>query len=132
MTRQEFIDDVNSFQDLIEFCRENNLDTCDDVIDGALLNEYIMRDISRYATWTSVLEYLLRIPTGFEYYRINGYGYPEEADSMFEGYKHDVMVAMDNLCEWDEEEEVTEAIVEPIESMENDIGDDRFLSIVRG
>lgn len=132
MTRQEFIDDVNSFQDLIEFCRENNLDTCDDVIDGAWLNEYVMRTITGYDTWTSVLEYLSRIPAGFEYYRINGYGCPEEAESMFEYYKHDVMVAMDNLCEWDEEEEVTEAIVEPIESMENDIGDDRFLSIVRG
>ncbi len=37
MTRQEFIDNVNSFWELIEFCNDEQLDTCADIIDSYVL-----------------------------------------------------------------------------------------------
>lgn len=125
MTKQEFIEKVNSFPELIEFCRINRIAICDDIIYGDSLNDYILSETRGFDSWIGVLEYLSRIPTGFEFYRIDGYGYPAEAESMFDIYKGDALQTMDLLQEWDEEY--------PEEDEEGcEIEDDRFLSAVEG
>lgn len=106
MTRQEFIDDVNSFWDLIEFCRDEGLDICDDVMAGVDLDEYIMRAIRQdFDTWQGIRDFLSDIPTDGEYYAIDGYGDITCVDDMFDDYKADVVRAMDQCGAWDEEED---------------------------
>lgn len=125
MTKQEFIEEVNSFPELIEFCRTNRIDVCDDIIYGASLNDYIISVARGFDSWISVLEYLSGIPTGFEFYRIDGYGHPAEAESMFDIYKSDVLQVMDISQQWDGED--------PEEDEEEcEIEDNRFLSAVEG
>ncbi len=106
MTRQEFIDNVNSFQELIEFCYDKQLDICDDVIDGVDLHEYIMQIIRQdFDTWQGIRDFLSDIPTDGEYYAIDGYGDIICVDDIFDDYKADVIRTMDQSGAWDEEDE---------------------------
>ena len=50
MTRQEFIEDVNAFWELIEFCRNERLDICDDLVYWDELDSYIMCAIRDFDT----------------------------------------------------------------------------------
>ncbi len=109
MTRQEFIDNVNSFWELIEFCNDEQLDTCADIIDSDYLDEYLMRAIRQdFDTWQGIRDYLSDIPTGGEYYAEDGYGNITCVDDMFDDYKADVIRTMDQRGAWDEEEDEEE------------------------
>lgn len=126
MTRQEFIEDVGSFRELVEFCRVNRIDICDDVIDSASLNDYISHMIPGFNSWMAIQEYLSRIPIGCEYYRIDGYGRPEEVESMFECYKSDVLQAMDIAQQWAEGDQKED------EEEDREIEDNKFLIAMEG
>lgn len=106
MTRQEFIDSVNSFYDLIDFCNDERCYLCEDVIDDDQLDECVEEDIAEYGRgWRGLRDWLADIPTGYEYYRRDGaFDYVWLDDQDFENYKQDVLEWADEANVFEEEE----------------------------
>lgn len=105
MTRQEFIEDVNSFGDLIEFCSDEGIDDiCNDIFDAISVNDIVLDYIKSLADWEEARRFLIDIPVGCDYYREDGYGGFEDAEYLFDDYKTDVIRNMDASCSWDEED----------------------------
>ncbi len=107
MTRAEFDTNVNDWYDLLEFCRDENLDVCESIYDSDALDEIIQEDL-RYAvndagySWQDIYSYLDDISTGYDYYCVNGtLDYDPMNDGDFEYYRNEVIEAMDGY--WDEE-----------------------------
>lgn len=81
MTRQEFIEGVNSFGDLISFCVDEGIDDlCNDVYDAEYLNEILLETIGNMRDWEEIRGLLANIPTRCDYYREDGYGGYEDAE----------------------------------------------------
>lgn len=117
MTRQEFIDEVCDWGDLIDFCRDNHADDfVEDIYDEASRNDYInegLVDWAREYTWDELYSILDRIPTGYEYYKYDYGDWEGLGDGDFDDLKQEV----DDYClrngifddeEEDEEEEPEE------------------------
>lgn len=104
MTRQEFIEEVNDFYDLIEFCDEQDIDLCNRVYAqadyDAMINECLC-DWAREGHWWDVLERLRNLPTGYDWYYDGDYGWEE---AYFPDFKNEVIDIMDRDDAWDEEE----------------------------
>lgn len=142
MTRQDFIDDVNSFWELIEFCGDERLDICEDLVFWDELDGYIMRAIRDLDTWQGIRDFLSDIPDGGEYFSVDGYGDVVCVDDMFDDYKADVLRAMDQCNAWDEEEDSSDddddvdgsesSIYATEEDEEITIDDVSFLAVVGG
>lgn len=102
MTRQEFIDDVNDWYDLIEFDRDNDLYVTEELIYGSSLSEYLNEDIATYirhgGDWENLRDFLDNISEGYDAYRVDGeLEYVALDDySDFGAYKHDVLEAADD------------------------------------
>lgn len=112
MTRQEFIEGVNSFGDLISFCVDEGIDDlCNDVYDAEYLNEILLETIGNMRDWEEIRGLLANIPTRCDYYREDGYGGYEDADYSFDDYKNEVLRHMDENEAWDEEEEMSKTIL---------------------
>ena len=113
MTEREFIEECQTWQDLIDVCQDNNLyDIIDCIYDGYSADEEVnsrMEECAREYTWQEMRDSLNSIP---EFYNDNYYlcnywdGWTELDDRDFESYKDDVLRAMEGL--WDEEEEETD------------------------
>lgn len=76
MTKSEFIDSIDSYEELIEFCEEHGI-SCGEILDEDDYSRKMDQDITdgiRYETWESIRDYLNGCPdysqTG--YYRRNG------------------------------------------------------------
>ena len=134
MTRQEFIDDVTSFGDLLSFCYDNDCtDICENVIDSEYRDEYIednLVDWARNDTWTALRDRLNDFydDTGYDYYIYDEYygtykGVYDDGDE-FESYKRDVLEWMDDHEYWEdndeEEEEEEEESVPPQNSCDEE------------
>lgn len=103
MTRDEFLDGINYFSELIDFCQEYGCDYCDDALDEDARDEEIKYELEEYGSdysWQDIRDYLYDIPTGYDYYRRNGiFDYEGLDDTDFESYKDDVYDwAVDNDC----------------------------------
>ena len=114
MTRQEFINDIQYWSELLEFCYDEECYICDDVYDSDQWNNSIDENVSEMAgndSWRDILATLQDYEniSGYDYYRRNDYGewYALEDDD-FDSYKDDVMEWMDNNDRWDEDEEEEE------------------------
>lgn len=76
MTRQDFIDNVNTYYDLVDFCQE-----IDYYVDGIysederddLIYEEII-DMVRSCSWNEIKNYLDDMPEGYDYYYKNEWG----------------------------------------------------------
>lgn len=119
MTRQEFIDDVTSWSELIEFCSDEGLDCCNDVYDDESYNDEIDSELSARAhddSWQDVRDWLRRLPDGYGYYIKDDYGgwYTADDDD-FDSRKDEVIECMDDGGYWDEydEEEEPEEYIDP-------------------
>lgn len=119
MTRQEFIDDVTSWSELIEFCSYENLDYCNDVYDNESYNDEIDSELSERAeddSWQDVRDWLSSLPNGYDYYIKDDYGdwYAADDDD-FDSRKDEVIECMDDGGYWDEydEEEEPEEYIDP-------------------
>lgn len=113
MTRQEFLDDVCSFDELRDFCYDNDCTICDDIYDDDSKDDYINERLSDMAddadSWQSLYRTLEDIPTGYDYYRLDDYGdFNGLDDDDFEDYKNDVLEWMDNREYWEEDEDPEE------------------------
>lgn len=113
MTRDDFINDVEYFGELISFCDDNDIDICrgiyssdtrDDFIDDSLL------DMARHNNWRELLNILEDLNSDNDYYY-----YSDEGDDWeglnefdFEDYKRDVLEYGDNNGLWDEPEDEDE------------------------
>lgn len=119
MTRQEFIDDVTTWCDLLTFCSDEDCDLCEDIVDSDYYNEYIndnLVDLARNNDWTDLRDRLNEFydNSGYDYYLWDDYygqyNGIDNDDAIFEDYKLRVLNWMDEGDYWpdgdeDEEEE---------------------------
>ena len=129
MTREEFINDVTTWDELKDFCYDYSCDYCDDVYDDDGLNDYLNRAIEDWAgnmTWRQLRDRLDDIPTDGEWYSIDEYEDINELDDVdFEGYKRDVLSWVDDYGDvWDEEDDEDEEYIEDEEENTEDDEDD--------
>lgn len=109
MTRQEFIDSINYWDELIEFCTDKGCDYCDDLYDEGQWDHCVEDDayeIIRSGSWRDVLSTLQDYEnlSGYEYYRKDEWGDWYGLDNNdFDQYKDDILAWADDNGIWDEE-----------------------------
>lgn len=95
MTRSEFIDDITSWSELLEFCSEESCDLLDDIFDEESMDSEINEFLGDYARdydWYNLRDYLKEIPTGYDYYQQNGaFDWVGLTDDDLDNYKNDVL-----------------------------------------
>jgi len=117
MTRQEWIDSIEDFDDLKRFCWENSVceEDLNDVIDEDQLDEYVNEDVNDTGrSWRDLRDALNDIPTGSYWYRCNGsFDYDALDDSDYRDYKSDVLSYLDGIDFFDGEEEEDDDGIDP-------------------
>ena len=118
MTRQEFINNITTWWQLISFCSDYDLCACDSVYDDDELDEYINEWLDEHSQdygWRDLRDLLYDIPTGYEYYAIDSeYGISEIeglGNYEFSDYKDSALEEMDDGGWWDEDEDEEEPLV---------------------
>lgn len=118
MTRQEFIDGITDWLELIDFCRDENCeDIIDDVYDSESYNEeidYSLQERVHHQSWYGIWEWLDSLPIEHDYYiqDRDGDWYGADDDD-FDALKDEVIEYMDDEGLWDDEEEVYEENIDP-------------------
>lgn len=117
MTRTEFIENVQNWWELLDFCNDEGCDICDDVYDDDSKDQYInetLVDTARNVDdWRDLLQTLSDIPYGYDCYRLDGYcDFVGLDDEDFESYKDDVLEWGDDRDIWEDEEEEEEYVAE--------------------
>lgn len=112
MTRREFIEEVNDFDDLTRFCWNNDCCICEYIRDGEQFDDYIWESIRDWDySWENLRDWLDGLPS------VNRYDYVDTEDECrvlddddFQDYKRQVLEWMDENDYWDEpdEEEIEE------------------------
>lgn len=119
MTRDEFINEIETVGELKDFCYDNDCDECDDVFSEEDMNDCVDDDLYEYVRhndWRDTLSFLENIPT----YSDTGYYYRDDYGDFcsldyddFDDYKDRVLEWCDNNDIWDEpDEDNTEDVVE--------------------
>lgn len=109
MTRQEWIDDITDFSDLINFCEENGYqdDTARSIFCDYDLDSWVEDDIRDcdYG-WRSLRDSLSDIPDGYDWYRRDGFfDYVGLTQDDFDDWKSDVLSELDDDDFFEDEEE---------------------------
>ena len=124
MTRQEFFDNVEDFDELIEVCSDYGCGICNDVYDSDQLDDWIDDHTDEWAansSWRDLRDKLDAIPTGYDYYSIDDYDYIYGLDNRdFETYKSNVAEWIDNEELWEDEEDDEEEPVQVVQSQSVD------------
>lgn len=110
MTRQEFIDNVTTWSELLDFCYDESIYFCEDVYTEDAKDDYfndMLVEMARDAgSWRELYDRLEEIPTGYDYYIRDDYGDFEGADDDdFDSRYEDVLEYMDDNEYWDDDEE---------------------------
>ena len=112
MYRQDFIDNITSWSELLDFCYEYDCSQCEDVEDVDYYRDWINDSLVSWAredTWRELLGRLqdLDEKDGYDYYVWDDYdgAYRPVDDSDFDEYKGDVLNWGDDRCIWDDTEE---------------------------
>lgn len=126
MTRQQFIDEVNDWWELIDFCNDEGCSYCDDVYSEESRDDYInekLVDMARNAdSWSELLDILNDIATGFDYYSRDDYGeWYGLGDYEFNEYR-------DNVLEWGDDNDIWEEEEEDEPLLDDDDEDDDFVA----
>lgn len=97
MTRNEFIENVTCFSELIDFCSETGSSICDDLYYYESLNDAILDDLREDppSDWCSLRDCLNGIPESPYWYVRNGWLDYEGVDELFEDYKRRVLEEAD-------------------------------------
>lgn len=112
MTRQEFIDDVTTWSELLQFCYDEDYDT-NDIYTSEQRDDYIndeLMDWARNDSWRDMLDALraLEDNDGYDYYRHDDYGDwigLDDGDDEFDDFKDNVLEWMDENAYWPDDEE---------------------------
>jgi hypothetical protein len=113
MTRSEFWEQVNDWDELLDFCYDNDIYTCEDIYTDDAKNDYINDNLSEYArgvsSWQNLLDILQSVPEGDDWYILDEYGDFAVADEVdFSDRKELVSDVADNKDLWDYEEDEEE------------------------
>lgn len=128
MTRAEFLNYVTTWNELVDFCQEEDCDVCEDILCedqrcGQIQDD--LREVVCNYSWEEIRDWLCGIPTGYDYYRCNGVlDYDGVDDQDFEDYKSEVLNWMDVGDYWDEEEEDDDDFVEDNDADDAESGED--------
>lgn len=106
MTRQEFINNIHSWGDLILFCIEAGCYECDEIYTYEDMCDNINRNLvgiaSESESWQDLLNCLESINTSYEYYLRDDWGDWVGLDERdFEEYKNSVLIWGDDDDYWD-------------------------------
>lgn len=110
MTREEFLDAVDSYYELINMDNEYSMGVCDDLVLGEGLDEAIAEDF-RYTDygWVDIRSWLNDIEEGYECYkRVGSFEYEYLTDGDFEDYKSEMLRCMIDNGYIDDDEDETE------------------------
>ena len=123
MTRREFIEEVNDFDDLTRFCWNNDCYICEYVRDGEQFDDYIWESIHDWDYgWETLRDWLDGLPS------VDRWDYVDTEDECrvlddddFEDYKRQVEEWMTENDYWDndDEEEVEDENGNPPRPREN-------------
>lgn len=121
MTRQEFVDEVWSWGELMDFCYDNNYEL-EDIFDEDAKDDYFDNEIEEMARnssdWRELLDRLEEIPNGYDWYVIDDYyGFRGADEDDFRDFKDQVLEWADHDGIWDDDEEPDE---EPMMDSEED------------
>lgn len=104
MTREEFLNDVTSIEELYYFCQENECSVMEDIIPAYELGDYMdekIKDLVRYESWQTVRDFLNEIDDGYDWYDVyNDFVGVSEDD--FYDWQGKVLEYMDDNEYWDE------------------------------
>ena len=103
MTRREFDENVNDFQELIDICFLYGFDCCDDVYQKTDAYDMVMDHLTTLRSPREALEYLLYFDMNCDWYLVTAQGL-EDADPHFARFKNLVGNAMTEDHYWDEDE----------------------------
>lgn len=143
MTRDEFNQNITTWQALLQLCYDYDCDVCEDIYDDDRRDDFVnerMRDrVMDRTDWEDILNWLYDIPTGGDYYIINEDDeFSVADDDDFDSYKDDVYDWMsDNDCFdedeeeeedewWADEEDVSEVPAPPQTQAEEPLEDEDF------
>lgn len=108
MTRREFVEGVDYWSELLDFCNEQGCSICEEIYDSGgrddLINELLYDWVRSYG-WQDIYNKLDNIPDYGDYFRYDDYGDWDCVDDEFDSYKSDVLAWMDNGGYWDEDDE---------------------------
>ena len=112
MKRQEFIDEVGYWGELIDFCNQEGCEVCEDIYSSDDRDYEIEEDLCemvRDSSWREILNSLQAYDrdSGYDYYLKNGWGDFEGINDYedFTSYKDDVLDWGDDNGIWDEDDE---------------------------
>ena len=94
MTQSEWWNTIDDFNDLISWCRDNEMfeEEVENIIGDDSYDEYVNEDISNYYYgWRDLRDALDGLPYGYDWYRVDGmFDYVGLDDSDFEDIKQDI------------------------------------------
>ncbi len=130
MTKQEFLDDVTWWDDLIIFCNDIGTEHCSNIYDEDEIDELITNRIDGMLrtndSWKNIADFLSDIPRDCCWYCENDYGDIIEADDyVFMDIKEEVEDYCDRYELWDDEEEeepISDSPEEECEPIEEEFG----------
>ena len=114
MTREEWIEEIDSLSALIDWCRDNS--ECEDVFEDFIyeddLDEYIADDIRNFDwEWYDLRDNLNNISTGYPWYRIDGsFDYVGFREYEYDEFKDTVLECLDEEGYFDDEDEDEEPV----------------------
>lgn len=112
MTRQEFLDSVNDFGDLIDFCSDEGCDYCENIYYEDSFDDLVNDCVSGWARdmgWRDLRDRLDDIPSGYDWYDTSDEWRGLDDDD-FRAYKDDVLEWGDDHDIWDVPDEDDEEI----------------------
>lgn len=123
MTRSEFIENIRDWEELIEFCDDNCINSyVDDIYTDEQMDEYIQNHAGEYIAengWVRFRDCLNDINDGYDFYRRNGemdFEYMDRGD--LNDLKERILEDEDEIFdeEYDEEESDDETEEVPVEA----------------
>ena len=137
MTANEFLENVNDYYDLKDFCSDVGCEYCDDIVDEDTMDEdieYALDEYRRDYNWKEIRDLLSEIPPGYDWYRCNSsFDYDGLDDSDFDDSKDEVYDWAFNNGYFDDEEpeedEYNDEVIEDDfyeEPVEDPVADEDF------
>ena len=123
MTREEWIDSMEDFDDLRTWCIDNGVfeDTMYDIYDDYEVDDQVNDDVANCDdSWSNLRDYLNDIPTGYNWYRRDGsFDYVGLTHSDFLDLKQEVLDYLDEYGGYFDDEEEEEEDLAPFEMPED-------------